>query len=333
MIVNLKSLIGKLNPTARMLLEGAAGLCLARTHYDIEVEHFLLKLVESPDGDFQRIAPHFGVDRSRLAMELTRSLDRLKTGNARAPSINSYLVDALIKGWVYGSLECGATTIRTGHVVFALLAEDELSRVVREFSKELSKIEPESLRRGFAEIVSGSGEDEPVAAKPLEAPGAPNVSGGPRVFISYRREDSASYADYLFACLRAEVPDVRVFRDSDTLQPGMVFAEKIAETVAACDVLLAVIGKKWLGAKENGERRIDREDDWVRLEVAAALNQQKWVIPCLVGGAKMPRKEDLPPDLAKLVMRHGVTLSPNGLRRDAEDLIEILRNWRRAAHE
>ena len=100
----------------------------------------------------------------------------------------------------------------------------------------------------------------------------------------------AFYADFLFAFLRAEVPDVRVFRDSDTLQPGMVFSEKIEETVAACDILLAVIGKKWAGPKVGGKRRIDEEDDWVRMEIAAALRLKKWVIPCLVGGAKMPGK-------------------------------------------
>jgi hypothetical protein len=330
MLVNLRLLIGRLNPTVRTVLEGAAGLCLERTHHDIEVEHFLVKLLESTDSDFFRIARHFELDKARLSAELTRSLDRLKVGNPRTPAINSLLTDALTKAWTYGSIELAATVIRTGFVVFALVADDELSRVVSEFSKEMRKIDPEALRRGFAEIVAGSAEGEPVVSAAAGS-GVPRISGGPHIFISYRREDSPFYADFLFALLRAEVPDVRVFRDSDTLQPGMVFSEKIEETVAACDILLAVIGKKWFGAKEGGRRRIDQEDDWVRLEIAAALRLNKWVIPCLVGGAKMPSKETLPPDLAALSQRHGVLFSQKELRRDVEELVESLKNWRRGA--
>ena len=81
--INLKSLIGKLNDTTRGALEGAAGLCLSRTHYDIEIEHYLMKLLDQTDGDCAAILKHYGIDRSRLASELTRSLDRLKSGNAR----------------------------------------------------------------------------------------------------------------------------------------------------------------------------------------------------------------------------------------------------------
>ncbi len=332
MLVNLRALLERLNPTARAVLEGAAGLCLSRTHYDVEVEHFLVKLLDSTESDFTPIARRFGIDKARLAGELNRSLDRLKIGNSRTPAINSLLVDALIKGWAYGSLERGAGMIRTGFVVFALIADEELSRVVFEFSKEMRKIEPEAVRKDFAGIVSGSVEDEPLAPAPApQAKGERKLSGGPHIFISYRREDSAFYADFLFACLRAEVPDVHVFRDSDTLQPGMVFSEKIEETVAACDILLAVIGKKWFGAKEKGPRRIDQEDDWVRREVATALKHEKWVIPCLVGGARMPARDELPSDIAALAERQGIVLSQKGLRRDAEDLLESLRNWRRNA--
>lgn len=214
-------------------------------------------------------------------------------------------------------------------MVFALIADDELSRAVFEFSQEMRKIDAQVLRQRFAQITAESVEDEPAAAPAGVA--VPKVTGGPRVFVSYRREDTAFYADFLFACLRAEVPDVRVFRDSDTLQPGMLFSEKIEETIAACDILLALIGKKWLGAKADGTRRVDLQDDWVRLEVAAALRLKKWVIPCLVGGAKMPPKDQLPPDVAALADRHGVALSQKALRRDLEGLLENLRNWRREA--
>ena len=95
---NLKSLIGKLNDPARTALEGAAGLCLSRTHYDIEVEHFLMKLLDSSENDFASIAHHFEVDKSRLSAELTRSLDKLKSGNARTPAISPTILKMLIDG-------------------------------------------------------------------------------------------------------------------------------------------------------------------------------------------------------------------------------------------
>ena len=90
MATNLRAVIGKLNPTSRNALEGAAGLCLSRTHYDVEIEHFLMKLLDSSGADFAFIARHFGIDKSRLAAELTRSLDKLKSGNARTPAISPF---------------------------------------------------------------------------------------------------------------------------------------------------------------------------------------------------------------------------------------------------
>ena len=86
MNVNLKSLIGKLNNTGRQALEAAAGLCVTRTHYDIDIEHLLLKLVEAENTDIQKILRHYEVDQARLTRDLTRGLDRLKTGNARTPA-------------------------------------------------------------------------------------------------------------------------------------------------------------------------------------------------------------------------------------------------------
>jgi hypothetical protein len=303
-----------------LALESAAGLCLARTHYDVEIEHFLVKLLDSRETDLERIAKHFQVDMSRLGAELTRSLDRLKTGNTRTPSFAPTLMKAFTEAWLYGSIDQNASKIRTGFVVVALLAEDELARLAREISSEFARIDVSSLRREFAAVVRGSVEDGEAAG--------PVATGSPRVFLSCRRDDSSFYADFLHACLRAEIPGLRISRDTDTLRPGMVYAEKIEETVASCDILLAVIGKEWCAKNDNGVRRIDLTDDWVRLEVAAALRGQKLVIPCLVGGASMPAKEELPGDIAGLALRQGVSLHQQNLRRDAEELIATLKNWR-----
>src|SRR5512142_893428 len=99
MAVNLKSLIGRLNPQTRSAVEGAAGLCLARTHYDVEIEHYLLKLLDVPDGDLAHILRRFAIDRSRLATQLGAALDGFKSGNARTPSLSPSLVKMLTEAW------------------------------------------------------------------------------------------------------------------------------------------------------------------------------------------------------------------------------------------
>ena len=88
-VSNLKALVGKLNPICRNALQSAAGLCLSRTNYNVEIEHWLLKLIEAPDSDLPRILRHYEVDVSRLTGELTRTLDGLRTGNARRRNCRS----------------------------------------------------------------------------------------------------------------------------------------------------------------------------------------------------------------------------------------------------
>ena len=149
MSLNLKSLIGKLDDATRSALEAAAGLCVSRTHYDIEIEHYLLKAIDSSDNDIAFILKQYGVDRSRLTSELQRSLDRLKTGNARSPAFSPLLVKMLTEAWTVATIEYDARQIRTGFTLLALFSSDELSRLIRDVSKELQLIPPEALRKDF----------------------------------------------------------------------------------------------------------------------------------------------------------------------------------------
>src|SRR5512143_1985964 len=158
MSVNLKALIGRLNPETRNALESSAGLCLSRTHYDVEIEHFLMKLLDQTDGDLAAILKHFGVDRSRLAGDITRSLDRLKTGNARNPTLSPSLVKTLTEAWLVGSVDFGEGQVRTGHTILALVSNDELVRITRELSKEFAKLQPDALKKEFESIVADSAE-------------------------------------------------------------------------------------------------------------------------------------------------------------------------------
>ena len=178
MPANLRSLIGKLNDPARKAMEAAAGLCLSRTHYDIEVEHFLMKALDSADGDLSPILRHFEIDKSRLTGELSRSLDKLKTGNARTPALSPSLMKMLTEAWTIGSLDFGAAQIRTGFIVLALATNDELVRLMREISKEFQKIQGEALRKDFAALVSGSLEEAAMARAEESAPGTTPRPGG-----------------------------------------------------------------------------------------------------------------------------------------------------------
>src|SRR5579871_1716605 len=180
MSVSLKGLIGKLNDTTRAALEAAAGLCLARTHYDIEIEHFLMKLLDASGSDAAKIFHQFSVDPSRLQKELERSLDRLKSGNARTPAFSPTLLKMLTEAWTIGSLDFGATTIRSGHAILALLQTEELARIVREFGKELQKIQPELLKKDLVKITEGSEEDsqaQEAAAEGAEGEATPRPGG------------------------------------------------------------------------------------------------------------------------------------------------------------
>lgn len=158
MISSLKSLVGKFDDAMRTAMEGAAGLCVTRTHYEVEIEHFLTKAIEADRTDLTFILEHYGVNRSRLLVELRASLDRLKTGNARGPAFSPALVKMLSEAWSIATLNFEATQIRTGHALMALLSEEGLVRLLRDVSKEFQKISFESLQKDFADIVAASSE-------------------------------------------------------------------------------------------------------------------------------------------------------------------------------
>jgi type VI secretion system protein VasG len=184
MHVNLRALIAKLNPTTRGAVEAAAGLCLSRTHYDVEVEHFLVKLLDSTDNDLAAILRQYAIDRSRLASDLARSLDHLKTGNARTPAFSPHVARMLTEAWTLGSVDYGAGQVRTGHTILALLADEDLSRMVKDISREFTKIPVESLRKDLPAITAHSAE-EATTLRAAEAAGggggtaaAPGARGG-----------------------------------------------------------------------------------------------------------------------------------------------------------
>jgi tetratricopeptide (TPR) repeat protein len=147
----------------------------------------------------------------------------------------------------------------------------------------------------------------------------------PRIFISYRREDSLPYAGRLFDGLAARFGDDQVFMDIDTIQPGDDFLAVIERKVDSCDALLAVIGNQWAKSIDaRGRRRIDNPDDYVRLEIATALRRRVRVIPVLVQGAPMPGPDELPPPLQRLARHNALEIDNKRWRVDVARLVQAL---------
>jgi type VI secretion system protein VasG len=179
MPVNLKSLISKLNGTCRSAMEGAAGICVTRTNYDVEIEHLLLKLNETSSTDVSRIWKHFGVEPARLNADLGRAIDRMKTGNARSPALSPRLVKLLAEAWSIGSLDYGFLSIRSGTLITSLLVSEDLARIATDISPEFQKISLETLRKNLPDIIANSVEQSEAAPSGASPEATGNAASAP----------------------------------------------------------------------------------------------------------------------------------------------------------
>ena len=151
------------------------------------------------------------------------------------------------------------------------------------------------------------------------------VAGGGGIFVSYRRQETGHLAGRLYDRLADRFGEGQVFIDVDSIEPGVDFAEEIFRAVAACKVLLAIIGPGWLtAADERGGRRLDDPDDIVRLEIEAALTRGVRIIPVLVEGTVMPTRHELPESLVGLARRNALRIRHDSFRSDAGRLVTAI---------
>jgi type VI secretion system protein VasG len=179
--MSLKFLVEKLNRTCKQSLETAAGLCVSRTNYNLEVEHWLLKLIERPNTDAQAILKHFDVDASRVLRDLNRTIDGFDRGNGRTPPLSPQLFELVREAWLAGSMKFNATQIRSAFLFLALRSQDALARLASTASSEFDKITLDVLDRDLLKIVANTEES---AAAPAEAAakagtGSASVAGTP----------------------------------------------------------------------------------------------------------------------------------------------------------
>lgn len=147
----------------------------------------------------------------------------------------------------------------------------------------------------------------------------------PKIFLSYRRDDSAGYAGRVAERLFQAFGHASVFRDIDDIKPGLDFTEEIGRAVGNCDVLIALIGPRWLDAADStGRRRLDNPQDFVRIEIGSALERKIRVTPVLVQDAGMPSAESLPEPLKPLALHQAIELSDTRWDYDAGRLITAL---------
>jgi TIR domain len=146
------------------------------------------------------------------------------------------------------------------------------------------------------------------------------------IFISYRQTDAEGYAGWVFSHLQHKLSPKHLFIMDFSIFPGDKWPDAVRRAMDGCDVVLAIIGVRWLDARDQeGRRRLDNPDDIVRLEIKTALNRRIKIIPVLVGGATMPRADDLPDDLKSLADYQALEIRANSFDADAGQLVRIVK--------
>ncbi len=175
--ISRSNLFSKLDALAYRAIEGATVFCKLRGNPYVELVHWIQQILQTPDSDLHRIVRHFEIDASRLAKDITDSLDRLPRGATSISDLSSHVENAVERGWVYATLMFGEPRVRTGHLVVGMLKTPSLRNALVAISRQFEAIKPDVLTDDFARIVKGSPEEKLVAgegsaAAPGEASGA-----------------------------------------------------------------------------------------------------------------------------------------------------------------
>lgn len=184
MEIDIRTLLGKLNPECKRALEKAAELCVQQTHYNVDVEHLLFKLLETEAPDVCLIFPEYDIKMDVILAQLQDAMDRFKRGNGRTPALSPHLAPLLQEAWLLSSMLLGEQQVRSGTLILALLEVDSLRGALLESAPGLLQIPRESLRRNLADLLTNSAEDAGGAvrsAKPAAMPQAQGPAAGPGV--------------------------------------------------------------------------------------------------------------------------------------------------------
>lgn len=172
--VTLKSLVNRLNPQCRSALEGATALCQSRSHFTVEIDHWLSALLDQDLDDIKIICGYFGIHLDELNSEIQSALEDQKSGNNSLPSISLQVISLLKQTWLNTSIEFGDNQIRSAYILYTLLKDETLSVWVARRSKQLDKIDPDQLLQAWPNLQKDSNEGATVASSDSANP---NTSG------------------------------------------------------------------------------------------------------------------------------------------------------------
>jgi type VI secretion system protein VasG len=158
MSTSLKTLITKLNASARMATQRAANLCLANGHYEVDLEHLFLALLEQTDNDLARVLRANRISATAIQSDLEREIQTFKNGNTRTPVFSQHLQQLFQQAWLLASLDAHVAQIRSGHLLLALLTEPDLAQLAQRGSPLFAKIRLEDLKHDFDKLTDGSSE-------------------------------------------------------------------------------------------------------------------------------------------------------------------------------
>ncbi len=169
------ALFGKLNPLAYKAIEGATVYCKMRGNPYVELQHWLVQILNNPDSDLHRIARQYEIDSGKLVADLTASLDRLPRGASSISDLSTFIDSAVERAWVYGSLMFGERQIRTGHLLIGMLKTASLRGALIAISKQFERIDADDLAGRFAKLLAESPETD---QSPSESGAAPGEASG-----------------------------------------------------------------------------------------------------------------------------------------------------------
>ncbi len=159
MDIDIRTLLSRLNPECKRAMAQAAELCVKHTHYNVELEHLLMVLMEGPAPDVQQVLRRFAIEGSQVTGQLQQGLDRFKRGNARTPALSPHFAPLFQEAWLLSAMLMGQQQVRSGTVMLALLEVDSLRGVLLEIAPALLEIPREVLRQELAGLLSFSSED------------------------------------------------------------------------------------------------------------------------------------------------------------------------------
>ncbi len=179
MDIDIRTLLGKLNPECKRALEKAAELCVQQTHYNVDVEHLLFKLIETEAPDVCLILPEYDIKMDVILAQLQEAMDRFKRGNGRTPALSPHLAPLFQEAWLLSSMLLGEQQVRSGTLVLALLEVDSLRGALIESAPGLLQIPRESLRKNLADVLANSAEDAGGAVRSSARPAAAHQASAP----------------------------------------------------------------------------------------------------------------------------------------------------------